>query len=476
MGTEPANPMAGHAADHGDPCRRLLDRDYMLAVFRRELPRLSDRAIAVTGCRSKLHRRRAAAGGDQLELVYRVAVAVDGGPPRDFLLLGTAPAVGVAAADQAPAHPWAAPFQRLSTWLPDLALALRFFPCDPALPALAELTGAGPASWLAPHLPECRRTAIEKIACEVSQYKPWKRAVLRVTAQFADGSARACYVKAFADDRGAAMHDQLAALWAAARSASSLRLPEPLGYDARRRLWLLSEAPGERHLTAWIRCLRKGRPLPAGVDVQRVERALAVAARALAELQQAAVQPTERRTFAGEVAGLQAGVDAQRAGPQRAGPQRELAARADALLARLRALVPQHEQLLPAHGGFRHQQMVGDETGLCIIDWDGLCRADPALDAATLLAHLRCEPGADAAAATATQQLAAHFRREFLAHCPHVGQRQLARWEAWAHTERLVRGLRRAARDDALEAHDLAAAAAQLLDAAARGDPGDDRA
>src|SRR5262245_1582029 len=234
-------------------------------------------------------------------------------------------------------------------------------PCDPALPALAELTRDGAAGWLAPHLSECRGGAvIERIACELCQCKPSKRAVLRVTAHFAGGSARACYVKAFADDRGAAMYEQLAALWSATRSASCLRLPEPLGYDAPRRLLLFSAAPGERHLTAWIRCLRKGRPLPAGVDLQRVERALAIAARALAELQVARVQPTERRTFASEVAGLQAGVAAQRNGPHR-----ELAARADALLERLRALAPQREQLLPAHGGFRHQQIVGDEHSLC---------------------------------------------------------------------------------------------------------------
>src|SRR5262245_20886432 len=74
---------AGHSAHHDDPLARLIDREHMLAVFRRELPRLSDRAIAVTGCRTKLRRRRAAGSGRQLDLVYRVAVAVDGEPPRD---------------------------------------------------------------------------------------------------------------------------------------------------------------------------------------------------------------------------------------------------------------------------------------------------------------------------------------------------------------------------------------------------------
>jgi hypothetical protein len=432
---------------------RLVDPEQMLAILQEELPRLAGVPIRVTRCSTKPARSRAAFREGRLAVAYKLAITAEDGTESDHVLLGVAP-VTDAFPDEAlrarcrslAGHPLAAPFRELAMHLPALRLGLHVFPVDPSLPALAEFTGPDGARLMERFLPECRAgAALERIECELKHYKPFNRAVLRVTAHLrhADGrtSARAVYVKFFADDRGAESHRDLAALWPATRKAPALRVPEPLGYDRALRMLVMSEASGPRALTDWIKCIEKDEPLPEGVDLARVEAGTRVLAQALRDLQLSGVEPVRKRTFKKELGKLNKDLDLVRAELRDSHP--DLVGRGEDLLRRLAALAPAEESLAPAHGGFRHKQMVGDETEMTVIDWDGLCLAHPALDPATFLGRLRQEPLRNPGCAAPMVGLADDFRRRFLELRPEIPPRELALYEAVVLTERTLRAFRR---------------------------------
>ncbi len=453
--------------------RRLVDPANMLEVFRRVLGRAALEPIRVTSCRTKMRRTRASVRAGKLEVIYRVGVERRGEGEREYILFGTAPEtaqflrVEEARCLALLAHPAVIPFAHPAAYVDELRLALRLFPLDPALPALAEVPGPGAAGLLAAYLPECRAGAtIDRVQGELREYKPCKRAVLRLTAHFsgAPERSRTLYVKLFADDRGARILADLSALWPAARRARSLRMPEPLGYDRGRRMLVVEEVPGEQDLREWVRDVVKGRPLPAGVDLQRLERCMVVAAEALAELQGSGLRPSRTRSYRGRLALLEGDLETLRTKLPRA----ELLREAQALLARLKELVPASETLVPAHGCFRHNQMVGDERGLYLVDWDGMCLADAAFDAAKFIVKLCREPLRDPACAPEVERLAQVFRREFLARRPEVSARALALQEGLVIVEDLLRSFRRPSDGERLERENrsLAAAAARMLDLA----------
>lgn len=455
---------------------RVGDDEHMLAVFRRELPALADAEIRVTDCRAKPTRSRKSILGGRLEVVYEVGVETGGGPRVEHVLFGVAPAppelVDAELVRQLRGHPWAAPFRELTLYVAELSLALRFFPLDPALPGLAEITGNQGARWLAPALPECRSgSRIERIECDLVRYKPSKRAVLAIQASLRDPLdrplRRKVYAKLFADDGGEETFRALSALWSAARGATSLRLPEPLGYDAERRMLVLGEARGERCLAGWVKCLEDGGSLPAEVDLARLERCARLAARALLELQRCGVRPEPRRGYLDELAGVEKDCGRLLGEVHRSQP--DLAACAAALLGRLKRLTPQDERLVPAHGGYRHDQLLGDEHGLTPLDWDGITLGSPALDAATFLARLQREPRRRPGSAQELQAMAATFRAAFLADQPELA-RELDLYEGLIVTEQLLRAFRRPGdgQETAREVRLLAAAAAELLDRSAQ--------
>ena len=460
------------AGERRELFERLVDRHHMLEVFQRTLPRLSTAPVRVTSCRLKQRRRRVALREERLELVYRVGVELPDGSERVYVLLGTAPEpaefADAARARVLSDHPELAPFESAAAYVPELELALRFFPLDPALPALAELTGARGAALVAPHLAECRAgAALLGIECELRQYKPFKRAVLRVVARLADGRSRALYVKMFADQRGADTYRELRPLYVATqqlapRAARGLCLPEPLGYDGELGMLFLAEAAGQRDLTEWLKCLGKGQPLPGGVDLARLEQCVTVAAQAAADLRHSGIRPRRKRTFEDELARLHR--DLATLGAK---VPAEALVGARKLVAGLERLAPTDTGLVPVHGCFRHKQMVGDEHGLSVIDWDGLCLGQPGLDAATFVCRLERSLDGPAGSAREFARLADAFRREFLARCGDVSARELALCEALVRTQDLLRAFRRPLDESTRQVQTLARAAAESLAQAA---------
>jgi hypothetical protein len=453
----------------------LSDEEGMRQALEAELSRRTPHVIHVTGCSAKPSRSRQSVRGGRRSVVYELELTVDGAKREPLVLLGIAPTTskefGAGLADRARAlgaHPWAAPFSELVLHMKTLPLTLLVFPLDPAMPGLAELTGQDGARVLAQLLPECRAGAeLVHLEVELAHYKPLDRAVLRVGVRLAlpQGAERqrTLYAKFFADDHGERCFNELAALWAATRGARWLRMPEPLAYDPARRMLLLSEAPGQRDLTEWVKCLENGEPLPPGVDGERLGRCARVAAGALAELQRSGLRAETRRTFAFEFEQVQK--DRERLLPELRVGQPELAAVVESLLIRLERLAPADEELVPAHGGYRHKQMIGDEATLTLIDWDGISMASPALDPATFLARILREPRRNPGAAPELLRMGATFREAFLADRPGL-ERELDLYEALVLAEQVLRTFRRngGEHETEREVRLLAAAANEFLD------------
>jgi hypothetical protein len=439
------------APQHRELFARVTDPEQMLVVLRRALPALADGEIRVARCKIKASKSRKSIRQGRLDVVYRVEIEVDQ-QTREFVVLGVAPATPELLDGDLKArcrrmgnHPWATPFRELATYVEELELALLFFPLDPAMPGLAEVTGREGARLLTGVLPECRAGAeIVDLECELIRYKPLDRAVVKLSSTLRgpppSARRRIAYAKFFADDQGAAQFRDLTALWSRARDATSLRLPEPLGYDPERRMLVMSEAPGQRNLPRWIKCIERGDPLPAGVDAARLDRCVRTVARALLELQATGIRPELRRTFRRELARVKADRDLLLDVACRNQPA--LRNIADALIERLETLAPGEERLVPAHGCYRHKQMLGDEHCLTIIDWDGLSMANPALDAATFLGRLCRESRRRPGSAALLEQLGATFRSALLENRPELAP-DLALYEGLVLTEQMLRAFRR---------------------------------
>jgi hypothetical protein len=364
------------------------------------------------------------------------------------------------------AHPWATPFRKSATYLEELQMAVLLFPLDPAMPGLAELTGSEGTRLLEDRLPECRGGArIEAMTCELAHYKPLDRAVLKIRialrGPLASESRRTVYAKFFADAHGAECSSKLEALWSATRGATWLRVPEPLGYDPGRGMMLMRAAEGEPDLTGWIQCIEQGEPLPEGLGAERLDRCALASARALRELQRSGVGSGTKRTFQHELARMKRDGELLLGDVRASRPA--LAASAAALLARLERLAPATERLVPAHGAFRHKQMLGNDLALTVIDWDGLCLANPALDAAAFLGRLSREPLRRPGAAPELARMASLFRGAFLEDQPEVAP-DLDLYQGMELTEQVLRSFRHPDEESAAEIQSLAEAAAAMLD------------
>jgi aminoglycoside phosphotransferase (APT) family kinase protein len=200
---------------------------------------------------------------------------------------------------------------------------------------------------------------------------------------------------------------------------------------------VMAEAPGERDLNLWVKLLEHERPLPTGVDLDRLERCMAVVAKALAELHRSGIHPTETRSFQSELADQCRDLALMRNGDTALG--REI----ERVVERLKVHALHDEPHVPCHGGFRHKQLMGNDRHLTLLDWDGLTLAHPALDAATFIARLRYTPIIEPGRCSQLEHLAGVFRREFLTHEPEVDLRQLKLYEALVLTEFALRAFRR---------------------------------
>lgn len=421
----------------------MLDEERMLTFFRRQLPAMAKLPLRVSHCRVRPSSRHIGHRSGRTRVVYRVTVEAARESRWEHTVIATAPVspdfLGpelLHLSRNATSHPAAEPFTELAAYIEDLEMALLLLPVDPALPGLAEITGRERGLLMARHIPECHEGAVIRRAdWRLRRYVPARRCELAMKIGLeARGrvTERDLHVHIFSDDRGQLHHENLEKLWPLSRESEHLRIPQPLGYDADQRL-LFTTYAGTRAPGRWIRRLERDATLPVAVDRLRVQQCVAAAARSLVDLQRADVSPSEEYTFRGELAPLHRGADLLRSA------YADSAGDYGRLLELLSAQPIDEETLVPAHGRFGPNRLAGDERSLVILDWDRLCLASPALDAANFLGRLRCcrlckpHPGEQA------EHLASVFRREFMSRDPVVTERELAAYESLVLARQAIR-------------------------------------
>ena len=106
----------------------------------------------------------------------------------------------------------------------------------------------------------------------------------------------------------------------------------------------------------------------------------------------------------------------------------------------------QEDHFVPGHGNLNTRQLIGNVQGVTIVDWERLCMAPRALDAATLLGRLRQIPVIRPGRARPMEDLADVFRGEFLRCRGDLDPAELTVYESMALTTRALRAARRPGR------------------------------
>lgn len=300
---------------------------------------------------------------------------------------------------------------------PDLAIALQAFPADSSLPRLAECCATGVGSPLLDYLQDAARLFLQDndwqlLAAQAIpvRYKPASRCVIRYDLTLSRAGADmpsqqfSIFGKVYADPAQArtvqgltqqlyAEQMTLLGTTLAGFTQQTPFLPRSLAFSASAGLVLTEAvrplAPGSRLRTGTsvlqprIIQERGGKTVSAQLPADE----LRLAALALARLHTSQVAPGQHTLRPGakeakrarERAALLSGYY-----PLLAADVQDLV---QTLAQRLETLQP--TMYRPAHGGFKASQLLYLDQTISVVDFDGFCLADSALDVGYFLAYLR---------------------------------------------------------------------------------------
>jgi hypothetical protein len=274
-----------------------------------------------------------------------------------------------------------------------LAMAVSAFPIDGDLPSLVgatdELRMLGVFRRLLPDASD----GVTLRSCEVhlGHYGRQHRCVLRYVisgTRTADGAPfqRVVYGKVIDSQRARASGEALQALErAAASDGIDLRVPLWLGYDAELRLGLLSAVPGAALVQPLLRAEVTDERSTAAAAAVTLEQAVTRCAEVAAALHRSGLTVGPLRTLADELAQLDEQLEAvARVAPELAARLAESRGELDEAAAECEAL-----PLVLSHGDFTPGQVLFDGQAAALVDFDTVCRAEPALDLGQFLAYFR---------------------------------------------------------------------------------------
>lgn len=297
----------------------------------------------------------------------------------------------------------------------ECGLALQTFPADSDMPQLAASCDTSATSKLMAHLQDAARMLLADSTWQLLsaqavpiRYKPASRCVIRydLALQHSDGQQRSLSIfgKVYANPAQArTVHELLHRLYdeqdaqqggiIAEYTLHAPFLPRPLQYLAQYGLTLNEAVPpatAQGKLSTGTAMLQPHTIQQHGGKVVSPlipNLALRLAAVALARLHTSSVDPGQTTLRPGakeakrarERAALLAGYY-----PTQATEIQEVA---HTLAQCLEALQP--ERYRPAHGGFKPSQLLYPYGAVAVVDFDGFCLADPALDVGYFLAYLR---------------------------------------------------------------------------------------
>jgi Phosphotransferase enzyme family len=299
-----------------------------------------------------------------------------------------------------------------------LGLSVQAFPADASLPALAASCDTSPQSPLLLDLQAAARLQLGDQAWQLVsasavpvRYKPANRCVIRyhLTLEHLTGATPGqknltIFGKVYADPEQAhsvqTMQQQLYEEQLAQRDSSIVGyvqdtplLPQPLGINEMLGLTFneaVQPASAEETLRTGVHALRPQIEYGRGGEVSHVivpAEELRLTAIALARLHTSSVHPHEKAPRTGAKEAKRARERASLITARNPAQAEEVQRLAQQLAARLDALQP--DVYRPAHGGFKASQLLFHSQHVFVVDFDGFCLADAALDVGYFLAYLR---------------------------------------------------------------------------------------
>jgi hypothetical protein len=294
----------------------------------------------------------------------------------------------------------------------DLGIAVQKFPADAALSALAASCDTTPQSQLFPVLQTSARTRLQDEAWQLTsayaepvRYKPASRCVIRYRLALqhpvtGEKQTLTLFGKVYAAAEQAQRVQLLQQQLYEEQAKTGLLplLPRPLAILPSLGLTFNEAIQPPAHIETndqWqtlrtgVRALQPQLERGRGGDITRIiipDEELRLTGHALAQLHSSTVMSKDApRTGAKEAkrARERAALIASR-NPAQAERVQTLAQH---LAARLEASQP--DSYRPAHGGFKASQLLFHSHRVFVVDFDGFCLADPALDVGYFLAYLR---------------------------------------------------------------------------------------
>jgi phosphotransferase family enzyme len=281
-----------------------------------------------------------------------------------------------------------APSSSVAALLPQLAGTASVFPVDGDLPTLVDATdGLTAMSVLGDAFKETGRS-VPGTRCEVGleHYGRRHRCVLRYDLSL-NGSASepvaTVYGKVACDDRGEAASATLEALTGVPGLERYVRVPQTLGYVHDLRLALMEPVPGTTAIASQLRdATGDARAIPRS---NGVESSITAAGHLAAAMHGSGVGSDTIRNAHGELGELAAAARVLRRCSPLLGDAFSGWAEEVALLEASTISMPPGF----SHGDFTHSQLLFDGTRFALVDFDTVCRAEPALDVGQFLAYLR---------------------------------------------------------------------------------------
>ncbi len=310
----------------------------------------------------------------------------------------------------------------------EIGLSVQAFPADSSLPALAASCDTTPHSTLFEALQDAARIQLADDTWQLVsakavpvRYKPANRCVIRYHLALERGKDEGAttrnlilFGKVYADPDQARsvqalqqrLYDEQANNTKAvidiqsseeapviAHGGGSPLLPRPLGMiDSLGLTFNAAVQPTNYHeqLLTGTRALRPKMEKGKGGEITGLvipTEELWLTAIALARLHTSTVRPDEKKPRTGAKEAKRARERASLIAGHNPAQAEDVLRLAEQLATRLEALEP--DVYRPAHGGFKASQLLFHSHKVFVVDFDGFCLADPALDVGYFLAYLR---------------------------------------------------------------------------------------
>jgi phosphotransferase family enzyme len=315
-------------------------------------------------------------------------------------------------------RPDAAAFAAPAAMIDALNMVVHVWPVDGELPTLVDATDRRRMiDVFRKELPEAVKETFLAEDCEIElvSYRRRQRCVLRYTVlgktAGSDEMRRlVVYGKVTASGNEALSSRTLDALRDRILQRAALyrfTLPRSFGSRPDLQLLLLEALPGEAQIGPALKARLRGQPAAAALPLEEM---VATCGYVAAVLHASGVELGRPRTLDDELAGLLPEIASAGQFVPRFGD------RAQSWLERIAAAAEQSEplKLCLSHGDFKHEQLLFDGATSGLVDFDGMCQAEPALDLGKFLAHLRAEAQKIQMGASVSSRLGDELAEQFL--------------------------------------------------------------